>query len=321
MNRSEHRGDRRHDPRDQPRDQQRDQPQPAPTPSPAASLGGLPVEPLDPVLLAEVLDALATRQDHLDRLISTLADHVTATAAGGPWAWRHLTPEQARDLFTQLRDFVDWVIARYDLRGEAHTIPGCWYRHPVAVEELTALMVAWYAAYPAQATRASDAPAGWHERWLWPTLRRLNLELTTWTKCTGGTHQPPRPIPATTDPVAFTGFLDRDIDPGPDPDPDPDRAANRAVGSLDAATVRTLLATGAATALLPGDAYTPIRYQGSWYGVADPTTTPGASAVVAAGVGQATAGHWQPLDSERAARIDRLHARRTRATSPGSPPT
>jgi hypothetical protein len=47
----------------------------------------------------------------------------------------------------------------------------------VAVEELTALMVAWKAAYSQKEAAPSEALVNWHDRWLWPTLHRLNIQL------------------------------------------------------------------------------------------------------------------------------------------------
>jgi hypothetical protein len=167
----------------------------------------LAAEPLDPIMLAEVLEALAGRLDSLEGVVQALTDRLVAAPAGGQWAWRHLGPVQTRALFMQLRDWVDWLITRYEIRGEAEMIPPCWFLHSVAVEELTALMVAWKAAYSQKETAPSDALAGWHDRWLWPTLHRLNVQLHVWNKCTGGIHAPPRPGLVLTDEASFTCFL------------------------------------------------------------------------------------------------------------------
>jgi hypothetical protein len=94
-------------------------------------------------------------------------------------------------------------------------IPPCWFLHPVAVEELTALMVAWKAAYSQKQTAPSDSPVNWHDRWLWPTLHRLNVQLACGTN--GGTHTPSRPGPLP-DEASFTSFLA--IANGASPQPD-----------------------------------------------------------------------------------------------------
>jgi hypothetical protein len=177
-------------------------------PSPGPAVGEeLAVEPLDPIMVAEVLQALAGRLESLEGLLEAMTDQLVAAPAGGPWSWRHLGPSQTRALFVELRDWVDWLIGRYELRGEAETIPPCWFLHPVAVEELTALMVAWKATYSQKQTAPSDALVNWHDRWLWPTWHRLNIQLRVWTKCTGGSHAPLRPAPPVTDEASFTSFL------------------------------------------------------------------------------------------------------------------
>ena len=148
-----------------------------------------PVESLDPALLAETLSALADRLAAQEELLALLADEREAAAApGGPWAWRSLTPTQQEALLTELRDWVDWIRDRYQLGATRHQIPKCWAQHPVAVEELTALMVAWKAAYTGQAEGPFDGPIAWHDRWLWPCLIRLNEQLSVWNACRAGLH-------------------------------------------------------------------------------------------------------------------------------------
>lgn len=99
----------------------------------------------------------------------------TAPAQGSAptiYCWRELTDPKAREeLWATLRDWVDWISYRY-LSESYIRIPACWYRHPVAVEELTALWAAWYAAY-----HQDDSPnmlaIDWHQRFFWPTLEHL----------------------------------------------------------------------------------------------------------------------------------------------------
>ncbi len=258
-----------------------------------ASLGGpahpaeepVAVEPLDPVMLAEVLEALALRQEAVERAVDTLSRRLGTTPREGPWAWRTLTPGRRRELLTQLREWVDWLITRYELRAEAQTIPPCWYRHPVAVEELTALMVAWHAAYSQDESAPSDALINWHDRWLWPALHRLNVQLRVWPKCTGGTHEPARPGPPLTGETDFTRFLDQPTT-GTNTGHEGDRELSEGV-------VGELLASHQAQALLPGDAHSPIRYQGRWYGVPDGAGTDS----------------WTLLDDERNSQLDAMSRR------------
>jgi hypothetical protein len=169
----------------------------------------LPVEPLDPIMVAEVLEALAGRLESLESLVAAVTDQLVAAPPGGPWAWQHLGAAQTRALLKEVRDWVDWLIGRYELRGEAETIPPCWFLHPVAVEELTALMVAWKAAYSQKEIAPSEALVNWHDRWLWPTLHRLNVQLHVWAKCTGGSHAPSRPVPTCHRRRVLLGFRGR----------------------------------------------------------------------------------------------------------------
>ena len=245
----------------------------------------VPIEPLDPLMLAEVLEALALRQAALERAFDALHRRLATTPKDGPWAWAAFGTARRRELFVQLRDWVDWLITRYDLRAETQTIPPCWYRHPVAVEELTALMVAWQGAYCADEAAPSDALIAWHDRWLWPTLHRLNEQLRVWAKCTGGTHQPTRPAPQVTDNADFAAFLDQAADEA--------ATAASAGPTLSADTVQDLLAAGRAVALLPDDTLTPVHYEGRWYAVAhgdNPQT-------------------WTRLDDEHATQLDAMHDR------------
>ena len=256
----------------------------------------VPIEPLDPLMLAEVLEALALRQAALERAFDALHRRLGTTPQDGPWAWAALGAHRRRELLVQLRDWVDWLITRYDLRAETQTIPPCWHRHPVAVEELTALMVAWQSAYSADEAAPSDALIAWHDRWLWPTLHRLNEQLRVWAKCTGGTHQPARPGPRVTDDADFAAFLDQAAD-------EANTAASAGL-TLSADTVRDLLTAGRAVALLPDDALTPVNYEGRWYAVAhgDDSQT------------------WTRLDDEHATQLDAMHRRlHTAGASGGSP--
>lgn len=101
------------------------------------------------------------------------------------WTWRHLPEDAAAGLWARLRDFVDWLNSRYALDSERQ-IPACWYRHPVAVEELTALLCSWQSVYCGQDV-ASDALLAWHAHSLWPCVDRLP-ERSGWQRCRGGEH-------------------------------------------------------------------------------------------------------------------------------------
>ncbi|MBF6461720.1 hypothetical protein IU433_22155 [Nocardia puris] len=89
------------------------------------------------------------------------------------YSWRDLGQAQAAELWAELIEWVQWLRCRYQLGSR---VPGCWYRHEVVVEELTALMAAHTAAYWC-APDAVDLPredmTAWHTQWLWPTIERL----------------------------------------------------------------------------------------------------------------------------------------------------
>jgi len=87
------------------------------------------------------------------------------------WNWKHLSGPQAAELLDKVRDWVDWYNGRYAM-SDSTRILGCWYRHPVVVEEITALWVAWRAAYYGH-QKPDTAATYWHSAYLWPTLKRL----------------------------------------------------------------------------------------------------------------------------------------------------
>lgn len=137
--------------------------------------GGGAVEPLDPLLVAEALADLAAGQARLEEIVAQMAGDVEPVGGGGGrWTWRYLAHDAAEALMRELSDWVDWLIVRYKLRDDRHAIESCWREHPVAVEELTALMLAWKAEFGTAVRRPSAGPIAWHANWLWPTLERVN---------------------------------------------------------------------------------------------------------------------------------------------------
>ncbi|MEU2004668.1 DUF4913 domain-containing protein [Rhodococcus sp. NPDC019627] len=87
------------------------------------------------------------------------------------YRWADLDGEQAAELWAELIAWVGWFRRRYAVAGSDAVIPPCWFRHPVAVEELTALMVAHQSAYTLD--EPGSELAAFHVQWLWPTLRDL----------------------------------------------------------------------------------------------------------------------------------------------------
>lgn len=60
--------------------------------------------------------------------------------------WRDLDPADAGPVWQELRSWVEWARERYDLR----TLHPCWFKHPAAVEHLSALHSAWTVLFDAE---------------------------------------------------------------------------------------------------------------------------------------------------------------------------
>ena len=104
--------------------------------------------------------------------------------------WRELTKDQAPEVWTQLREWVEWLSDRYNL--DLNTVPACWWKHSPLVEELSAIHTAWLASF--DSTDAGYGPIGWHERFA-QTRTRLKSHYNG--DCTRGhTDRPARSWPA-----------------------------------------------------------------------------------------------------------------------------
>ena len=123
------------------------------------------------------IEGLDARLVNVETILPDLFDTYELRAAGGPYYWEALDPTATSKLWDELGKFVTWLDGRYltNLADPSYRLPGCWYRHPIAVEELTALMVAHRAAYDTRSAKASSALVDWHQRALWPTLDSLKL--------------------------------------------------------------------------------------------------------------------------------------------------
>ncbi|SFA41795.1 hypothetical protein SAMN05444374_102132 [Rhodococcoides kroppenstedtii] len=112
---------------------------------------------------------------------------------------------------------VEWFRRRYPFPPDL-AIPPCWFLHSIAVEELTALMVAYDAAYD-QPEPGSDL-AAWHVMWCHPTLARLG-DLARWDECSHTTVDGCAYVTATVveDVEGLVGVVYDDVlgrDPAPD---------------------------------------------------------------------------------------------------------
>lgn len=142
------------------------------------------LEPLTLEELTVAADELTGQLGELSEILVDVVEEIKATP-GGPWLWHMLPPLSGAELARELSGWVSWLHERYlrNISVEEFRLPQCWYRHPVAVEELTALMVAHQAAYSESARKKSAELAYWHELHLWPCLRRLNVDLRLFDQC------------------------------------------------------------------------------------------------------------------------------------------
>lgn len=164
----------------------------------------------------QMLDAMDAQQQRIEQLES--AGPVPVSVSSGdaqaqapadepvayvPYCWRHVSAAEARGLWIRLREWVDWVNARY-FSSSWESIRPCWFRHPAVVEELTALWAAWEAAYRAsdEGDGFSDAALWWHEK-LHTVVHRLWEE--QFAECKAG-HQEPDVYERATD-SSFEQFL------------------------------------------------------------------------------------------------------------------
>ncbi|WP_144937045.1 hypothetical protein [Rothia kristinae] len=136
----------------------------------------------------DFLTQLGAKVGDLDETLTWVIEKITQKPTSlepVPWNWRAVDGEQRQHLWQVVRSFVDWVNDRYFQDSWDGYIPGCWYRHPRAVEELTAVWAAWHSAYHA-ASSPNESAAYWHDRILWPTLERLE---NGWADCRKNGHQ------------------------------------------------------------------------------------------------------------------------------------
>lgn len=163
----------------------------------------------------EVIPELLERMGAVEELAAGLFEEISASPAGGPWYWADLNPEQARELWTELDGFVVWLQNRI-LRHSSNSagwIPACWYRHPDAVELLTALMVAHKAAYRSKNTKPGFELTEWFTRALWPTMDSLAQRMT-FKNCMEGQEHFDATSPGlqlSTASADFTAFLNQEI--------------------------------------------------------------------------------------------------------------
>jgi len=101
-----------------------------------------------------------------------------------PIMWAAHTPDEQRHLLEELDVWVTWFVDHYSL--DRRYVPECWTKHWELIEELSALQLAWEAAYAT--TSHADAPLTWHER-----LAVARPRLAEWAArsgCRAAEHRP-----------------------------------------------------------------------------------------------------------------------------------
>ena len=139
----------------------------------------------------------------VDALAAAVADvaHAPQRGAGPVWCWPDLDADAAQQAWTTLTTWMrEYLLDRYPLARRA--VYPCWYRHPEAVDALSALFATWQTAYH-DASADSDRAASWLERWLPAALRQLNEALHS---CTRKEHTVPGPHGELVDGVLGAGL-------------------------------------------------------------------------------------------------------------------
>ena len=76
-----------------------------------------------------------------------------------PVCWVSLDGQELEERREELADWVAWLRDRYGL--DHRTVPDCWLQHGALLEELSALHIAWVAAFSIDAR--GDDPLRWHQ--------------------------------------------------------------------------------------------------------------------------------------------------------------
>jgi hypothetical protein len=143
----------------------------------------------------QLTERLDTTEDAIEEALGALNDRIDDVGAKltllqkkerekdiQPQRWAaRATPQD----WGQLIDWVDHLNTDYSLLSD-HTIPPCWPAHPGVVEELAGLHRAWIRAHINDQLAKEDGGndlAAWHDRWLWPLLRRMKAGHYRTTNC------------------------------------------------------------------------------------------------------------------------------------------
>ncbi|MEE4546251.1 hypothetical protein V2S66_30335 [Streptomyces sp. V4-01] len=156
------------------------------------------------LLLSEVDRAFRTLTGRLDEAMGAADKH-------GP---RFRDGLGAQPVRAAVAEWLGWLHTRYPL---ADDLPACWWRHPAAVDTVTALHNAWSAAYEG-AGADGRAQLEWQTRWLPAALTAVRAWLPA--SCFQGAHSDDpaaRYGRAVDDPDAFDAQVRPSSSPGPPP--------------------------------------------------------------------------------------------------------
>jgi hypothetical protein len=147
-------------------------------------------------VVTATLDTLSTDVDDLKtQLALLLKKEQENDIQPRRWAGR-----ATRKDWKALVDWVDRLNTDYSLLGD-YVIPPCWPAHPGVVEELAGLHRSWTRTMIADElakTNGGNDLTAWHDRWLWPCLRRLKAGHYRTTNCRNR-HQKEGVAPPETD--------------------------------------------------------------------------------------------------------------------------
>jgi hypothetical protein len=146
--------------------------------------------------IEEALGKLGSSVDELkDQLTQVLKKEREKDIEPRRWAARATTQD-----WDALIDWVNQLNVNYSLHSD-YAIPPCWPAHPGVVEEIAGLHRAWNRALINDQLAKKDGGndlTAWHDRWLWPCLRRMKAGHYRTTNCRDR-HQPERHMPKPTD--------------------------------------------------------------------------------------------------------------------------
>ena len=117
-----------------------------------------------------------TTQHPIDQLPAALFPTI-------PVCWATMTDPETENALDELEDWVFWVVDRYAL--DHRTVPPCWPEHGALIEDLSALRVAWLAAFGI--TGRPEAPREWHAQFA--AARQRMTEAASLTGCRPSEHR------------------------------------------------------------------------------------------------------------------------------------